>query len=154
MISQHTLSNARNISHPSLAQQIVFLGTWVVQSVSDNTRNRVYDLFQALRSAFCDITHGTRGTICYGHLVLRFVMSRTRQGARFLTSMAFCACDIIHETRGTTFHGEGAICSGHWVLRVVISHARQGVRFVTYGHSVLRFVETIVRIKSYPLSCV
>ena len=67
--------------------------------------DRGYDLLQALHSASCDITHETGGTICYGHWVLRLVISHTRQG--------------------------GTICYGHWVLRLVISHTRQGVRFVT-----------------------
>ena len=61
-------------------------------------------MLRALRSASCDIIHETRGTICYGHWVLRLVISHTRQGVRFVT--------------------------GHWVLRLVISHTRQGVRFV------------------------
>ena len=64
-----------------------------------------YDLFRALGSASCDITHETRGTICYGHWVLRLVIGgticyghwvlrlvifHTRQGARFVTGIAFC----------------------------------------------------------------
>ena len=109
-----------------------------------HTRDREYDLLRALGSASCDITHETGSTICYGHSVLRLVISHTRQGVRFVTSIAFCvlwyhtrdrgydllralgsaSCDITLETGG-------AICYGHWVLRLVISHTRQGVRFVT-----------------------
>ena len=36
-------------------------------------------MLQALRSSSCDIIHETRGTICYGHWVLRLVISHTRQ---------------------------------------------------------------------------
>ena len=64
----------------------------------------MYDLLRALGSAFCDIAHETGGTICYGHWVLRLVLSHTRQG---FTS-----------------------CAGHWVLRLVISQTRQAVSFV------------------------
>ena len=112
-------------------------------------RERGYDLFRALGFVSCDITHETGSTICYGHWVLRLVISHTRQEVRFATCyhtrdreykllralasdngydllQAFgpASCDIIHETGGT-------ICYGHWVLRLVISHTRQGVRFVT-----------------------
>ena len=55
-----------------------------------HTRDRRYDLLQALRSKSCDIIHETRGTICYGHWVLRLVISHTRQGVRFVTGIAFC----------------------------------------------------------------
>ena len=54
------------------------------------TRDRGYDLLEALRSASCDIIHETRGTICYGHWVLRLVISHTRQGVRFATGIGFC----------------------------------------------------------------
>ena len=60
-------------------------------------------MLRALGSASCDITHETGGAICYGHWVLRLVISHTRRRA---------------------------ICYGHWVLRLVISQRRQGVRFV------------------------
>ena len=55
-----------------------------------HTRDRGYDLLRALGSAFCDITHQTRGTICYGHWVLRLVISHTRQGVRCVTGIGFC----------------------------------------------------------------
>ena len=84
-------------------------------------RERGYDLIRALGSVSCDITHETGGTICYGHWVLRLVISHTRQGVRFVTGIGFCvlsyyigdrgydllralgsvACDITHETGGT-----------------------------------------------------
>ena len=48
-----------------------------------------YDLLRALGSASCDITE-TRGKTCYGHWVLRLVISRTRQGVRFVTGLGFC----------------------------------------------------------------
>ena len=58
--------------------------------VCDITQERGEDLLQALRSASCDIIHATRGTICYGHWVLRLVISYTRQGLRFVTGIGFC----------------------------------------------------------------
>ena len=61
-------------------------------------------LLQALDSVSCDITHERKGTICYGHRVLRLVISLTRQGVPF--------------------------CAGIGFLRLVISHTKQGVRFV------------------------
>ena len=81
-------------------------------------------MLQALRSVSCDIIHETGGTICYGHWVLRLVISLTRQGVELLRALESASCDITHETGGT-------ICYGHWVLRLVISHTRQGVRFAT-----------------------
>ena len=47
-------------------------------------------MFRALGSVSCDITHETVGTICYGHWVLRLVISHTRQGVRFVTGIGFC----------------------------------------------------------------
>ena len=63
---------------------------------------------------FCvfDITHETRGAICY--------------------RIGFCVCDMTHETGGT-------ICYGHWVLRLVISHTRQRLELVPQCSEV-RFV--------------
>ena len=81
------------------------------------TRDKGYDVLRALGSASCDITQVTRGTICYGHWVLRLVI-HTRQGVRFVTGIPFCVlwyhtrdkgydllralgsafCDILHET--------------------------------------------------------
>ena len=49
-----------------------------------------YDLLRALGSASCDITDETRGKICYGHWVLRLVISRTRQGVRIVLGIGFC----------------------------------------------------------------
>ena len=82
-------------------------------------------MLRALGSASCDIIHETRGTICYGHCVLRLVICHTRdRGYDLLRALGSASCVIIYETRGT-------ICYGYWVLRLVISHTRQGVRFVT-----------------------
>ena len=53
------------------------------------TLDREYDLLRALGSVSCDITHETGGTICYGHWVLRLVISQTRQGVRFVTGIGF-----------------------------------------------------------------
>ena len=92
-------------------------------------------MLRALGSASYDLTHETRGTICFGH---------TRHRVRFVTGIGFCilryhtrdrghdllralgssSSDITHETKGT-------ICYGHLVLHLVISYTRQGVRFVT-----------------------
>ena len=84
-----------------------------------------YDLLRALGSAFCEITHETSGTICYGHWVLHnVVLSLTKQGVRCVTGIGFSSSDIAHETGGT-------ICSGHWALHLGISHTIQWVRFVT-----------------------
>ena len=99
-------------------------GPWVLHLVSSDTRQAVplvtaivfcilyyqtpdrgYDLIWALDSASCVIRHQTRGTICYGHWVLHLVLSDTRQGVRFVTSI--------------------------WVLHLVVSDTRQGIRFVT-----------------------
>ena len=81
-------------------------------------------MLRALDSASCDITHETGGTICYGHSILRLVISHTRQGIRFVTDIGFCGCDITHETGGTLY-------CGHWVLCLVIFHMRPGLRFNT-----------------------
>ena len=70
-----------------------------------HTRNRGYDLLRALGSASSDITHETRGTIRYGHWVLCFTISHTKQEVRFAT------------------------CIGP--LYLAISHPRQRVRFAT-----------------------
>ena len=80
-------------------------------------------MLRALGSVSCDISHVTRGAICYGHWVLRLVISHKRQGYDFVRALGSGFCDITHETGGT-------ICYGHWVLRLVISHRRQGGRFV------------------------
>ena len=45
----------------------------------DHARRRGYDLLRALGSASCEITHDTRGTICYGRWVLHFVISPTKE---------------------------------------------------------------------------
>ena len=120
-----------------------------------HTRDRGYDLLRALGSASCDITHETGGTICYGHWVLRLVISHTRQGVRFVTGIGFCVSwyhtrdsgydllraldseswyDLLRAlgsaSRDITHETGGTICYGHWVLRLVISYTRQGVRFV------------------------
>ena len=58
-------------------------------------------MLHALRSASCDITHETWGTTCYGHWVLRLVISHTRQGVRLLRALGSASRDITHETGGT-----------------------------------------------------
>ena len=110
-------------------------------------------MLRALGSASCDITQEKRGTICYGYWVLHLVISQTRQGVQFLTSIGICvlcyhtrdrgydlwrelgsaSCDITRETRGT-------ICYRHGVLRLVISNTKKGARFVRgIGFCVLRY---------------
>ena len=51
------------------------------------TGDREYVLLRAFGSASCDITRETRGTICYGHCVLRLVISHTRHGVRFVAGI-------------------------------------------------------------------
>ena len=80
-------------------------------------------MLRALVSASCDIIHETGGTICYGHWVLRLVISHAEKGVDLLRALGSASCDFTHKTGGT-------ICSEHWVLRFVISHTRQGVRVV------------------------
>ena len=55
-----------------------------------HTRDRGYELLRSVGSASCDITHETGGTICYGHWVLRLVISHPRQEVRFVTDIRFC----------------------------------------------------------------
>ena len=54
------------------------------------TRDRRYDLLCALDPGSCDITHETGPTICYGHWVLNFEISFTRQEVRFVIGIRFC----------------------------------------------------------------
>ena len=61
-------------------------------------------MLRALGSVSCDIPHETRGTSCYGHWVLRLVISFTGQGVR--------------------------IATGIGVLRLVMSYTREEIRFV------------------------
>ena len=68
----------------------VVTGIGFLHLAMSHTRNRGYDLLQALGSASCDIRHETKGTICYGHWVLRLVLSLTRQGVRFVRGLGFC----------------------------------------------------------------
>ena len=84
----------------------------------------MYDFLRALGSAPCDISYETGVRICYGHWVLRLVISQRRQGTNLLRALSSASCDITYETGGT-------ICYGHWVLRLVILFTRQGVRFIT-----------------------
>ena len=89
---------------------------------------------RALGFASCDSIHKTGGAICYGYWVLHLVISRTRQGVRFVTAhtrqgynlsqASAASCDITYTTRG-------AICYGHWALYLGLAYTRQGVRFVT-----------------------
>ena len=74
-------------------------------------------MLQALGSASFDIIHETKGTVVYGHWVLRLVMLSRDRGYDLLRG-------ISHELGGT-------ICYERWVLRLVISHTRQGEKFVT-----------------------
>ena len=88
---------------------MIFDGHWVLRLVISHTRQRVrfvtgigfcvlryltrdkgYDLLRALRSASCAITHETGGTILLRHWNLGFVISHTRQEARFLEGIGFC----------------------------------------------------------------
>ena len=55
-----------------------------------HTRQEVRFVLRALGSASSDITHETGGTICYGHWVLRLVISHARQGIRLVTGIGFC----------------------------------------------------------------
>ena len=75
----------------SLARQgvrfVMCIGFWFLLY---HTRDRGYGLLRALGSASCDNTHETGGTICYGHWVLRLVISHTRQGVRFVRGIGFC----------------------------------------------------------------
>ena len=75
------------ISHTSQGVRFV---TGIEICVCEITQERGEDLLQALRSASCDIIHATRGTICYGHWVLRLEISYTEQGVRFVTGIGFC----------------------------------------------------------------
>ena len=91
-------------------------------------------MLRALGSVSRNITHGTGGAICYGHWVLRLVISHRRQGDDLLRALGSASCDITDETGGT-------ICYGHWILRLVISHTRNsGYDFATgIGFCVLRY---------------
>ena len=65
-------------------------------------------MLRALVSASCDFTHETGGTICYGHWVLRLVISLHETGGYdLLRALGSASCDITHETAGT-------ICYEHW----------------------------------------
>ena len=44
----------------------------------------------ALGSVSCVSAHGTEGTICYGHWILRLVRSHTRREVGFVTGIRFC----------------------------------------------------------------
>ena len=55
-------------------------------------------MLRALGSASFGITHETGGTICYGHWVLRLVISYTRQGYDLLRALGSASRDIKHET--------------------------------------------------------
>ena len=104
-------------------------------------------MLRALDSASFDITHQTGGaicfghwvlrlmisytteeTICYGHWVLHLVLSYTRQWVRFVTYDVLWALDSA--SKDITYETGGTICFEYWLLRLLISHTRQGVRFV------------------------
>ena len=84
----------------------------------------MYDFLRALGSAPCDISYETGVRICYGHWVLRLVISQRRQGTNLLRALGSASCDITYETGGT-------ICYAHWVLRREISQTRQEIRVAT-----------------------
>ena len=105
------------ISHTRQAVRFVRGITFCV--LRYRTRDRGYNVLQALGSASCDITHETRGTICYGHWVLLLMISHT---CDLIRSLGSASCITHDETAGT-------ICYGHCVLRLDISHTRQGLRF-------------------------
>ena len=64
------------------------------------TRDRGYNVLQALGSASCDITHETRGTICYGHWVLLLVISHT---CDLIRSLGSASCEITHTRQRERF---------------------------------------------------
>ena len=59
-----------------------------------HTRDGGYDLLRPLGPASFDVTHETRGTTCFGHWVLRLMVSRTKQGVRFVTGIRSASFDI------------------------------------------------------------
>ena len=113
-------------------------------------------MLRALGSASCDITHETRGTMCYGHWVLRLAISHTRQGVRFVTGIGFCVLcyhtrnwgydllralgsgsgDITEETGSTTCFRGYDLLRGMGSASCDITHETGGT--ICYGHSVLR----------------
>ena len=60
----------------------------------------LYDLLGALGSASCDITDETGGAFCYGHWILRLVISQMRQGVRVVTGIGFCEFGYLTADRG------------------------------------------------------
>ena len=113
-----------------------------------HTRDRGCDLFRPLGPASCDITHETRGTNCFGHWVLRLVISHTRQGVRVLMGIGLCI--LRYHTRDRGYHSLRALglCILKYhsldrrydLLRALgsaswdIAHETQGT--ICYGHSV------------------
>ena len=133
MISSDALESAScDITHETGGTICYGIGFCVL---GYHTRDRGYDWLRALGSASGDITHETgatslvisrtrqEATICYGHWVLRLVISHTRQEVRFVTGIDSASCDFTQEPGGT-------ICYVHWVLRFVTSHTKEGVRVV------------------------
>ena len=88
-----------------------------------HTRDRGYDLFQALGSASWGFTHETGGTICYGHWVLHLEITHETGGTICYVYWALPFV-ISHEIRGT-------ISYRHWVLHLAISHTKQEARFAS-----------------------
>ena len=73
-------------------------------------------MLRALGSASRHIPYETKGSVVYGHWVVRLVISHTRQEIGFITgALGSASCDIIYEAGGT-------ICCGHWILRLVMLH--------------------------------
>ena len=110
----------------------------------DHAPARGYDLLRALGSASGEITHGRRGTCCYGALCSASCdLAYETAGLRFVTGIGFCDWWYHARDRGEICYGHWAFvlwyhtrercttCYEHWVLRSVISHTGQGVRLVT-----------------------
>ena len=108
-------------------------------------------MLRALGSASCDITHETRGSICYGHWVLPLVISHTRQRVRFVTGIGFYV--LCFHTRDSVYdllRALGCVSRdirryrGYDLLRALgsalcdIAHETAGA--IRYGHWVLRLV--------------
>ena len=55
-----------------------------------HARDRRDDLLRPLGPASWDIAHETRGTNCFGHWILRLVISHTKQGGRVVMGIGLC----------------------------------------------------------------
>ena len=80
-------------------------------------------MLRSKSSASCAIFPDIRGTICYGHWVLRLVISFMRQGCDLSRALSSASRDISHETVGNLFRAlDSASCD--------IFH-ETGLRFIT-----------------------